>query len=115
MKRSRTKFTNKKGCRMHGNNIQSRRTAQCCVLATWPLSHMRKWPELATNSSISIGQCLRYVGCNYSPVSSLAYHSSRPPRSKHLLMVEIVEINDIEDLSQYRMLWNSLFAGTPNA
>src|SRR4029079_13023357 len=31
------------------------------------------------------------------------------------LMVEIVEVNDIEDLSQYRMLWNSLFPGTPNA
>ena len=30
-------------------------------------------------------------------------------------MVEVVEINDIEELSHYRMLWNSLFAGTPNA
>lgn len=30
-------------------------------------------------------------------------------------MVEIVEVNDIEDLAQYRMLWNSLFPGTPNA
>jgi CelD/BcsL family acetyltransferase involved in cellulose biosynthesis len=30
-------------------------------------------------------------------------------------MVEIVEVNDIEELSQYRLLWNSLFAGTPNA
>lgn len=30
-------------------------------------------------------------------------------------MVEIVEVNDIEELSQYRLLWNSMFAGTPNA
>jgi CelD/BcsL family acetyltransferase involved in cellulose biosynthesis len=30
-------------------------------------------------------------------------------------MVEIVEVNDIEQLAQYRLLWNSLFAGTPNA
>ena len=30
-------------------------------------------------------------------------------------MVEIVEVNDIEELAQYRMLWNSLFPGTPNA
>ncbi|HVT29123.1 MAG TPA: GNAT family N-acetyltransferase [Lacipirellulaceae bacterium] len=30
-------------------------------------------------------------------------------------MVEIVEINDVEELSQYRMLWNSLFRSTPNA
>ena len=30
-------------------------------------------------------------------------------------MVEIVEINDIEELGSYRMLWNSLFPGTPNA
>jgi CelD/BcsL family acetyltransferase involved in cellulose biosynthesis len=30
-------------------------------------------------------------------------------------MVEIVEVNDIEDLAQYRMLWNSLFPGTPDA
>ncbi len=30
-------------------------------------------------------------------------------------MVEVVEINDIEELSQYRLLWNSLFAATPNA
>ena len=26
------------------------------------------------------------------------------------LMVEVVEVNDIEELSQYRLLWNSLFA-----
>src|SRR5262245_23046727 len=30
-------------------------------------------------------------------------------------MVDIVEVNDIEELGQYRMLWNSLFLGTPNA
>jgi CelD/BcsL family acetyltransferase involved in cellulose biosynthesis len=30
-------------------------------------------------------------------------------------MVEVIEINDIEELSQYRMLWNSLFHATPNA
>ena len=30
-------------------------------------------------------------------------------------MVEVVEINDVEELSQYRLLWNSLFAATPNA
>jgi CelD/BcsL family acetyltransferase involved in cellulose biosynthesis len=30
-------------------------------------------------------------------------------------MVEVIEVNDIEELSQYRMLWNSLFPGTPNA
>jgi CelD/BcsL family acetyltransferase involved in cellulose biosynthesis len=30
-------------------------------------------------------------------------------------MVEIVEVNDVEELSQYRLLWNSLFPGTPNA
>jgi hypothetical protein len=31
------------------------------------------------------------------------------------LMVEIVEVNDIDELAQYRMLWNSIFPGTPNA
>ncbi len=30
-------------------------------------------------------------------------------------MVDIVEVNDVEELAQYRMLWNSLFPGTPNA
>lgn len=30
-------------------------------------------------------------------------------------MVEVIEVNDIEELSQYRLLWNSLFPGTPNA
>lgn len=30
-------------------------------------------------------------------------------------MVEVVEINDVEELAQYRLLWNSLFASTPNA
>jgi CelD/BcsL family acetyltransferase involved in cellulose biosynthesis len=30
-------------------------------------------------------------------------------------MVEVVEINDVEELSGYRMLWNSFFAATPNA
>jgi len=30
-------------------------------------------------------------------------------------MVDVVEINDIAELSGYRMLWNSLFAATPNA
>src|SRR5687768_14669758 len=30
-------------------------------------------------------------------------------------MVEVIEINDIEQLSSYRMLWNSMFAATPNA
>jgi CelD/BcsL family acetyltransferase involved in cellulose biosynthesis len=30
-------------------------------------------------------------------------------------MAEVVEINDVDELAQYRMLWNSLFAGTPNA
>src|SRR5436309_3510523 len=30
-------------------------------------------------------------------------------------MIEVIEINDIEELSQYRLLWNSLFPGTPNA
>jgi CelD/BcsL family acetyltransferase involved in cellulose biosynthesis len=30
-------------------------------------------------------------------------------------MVEVVEINDIEALPQYRMLWNALFPGTPGA
>jgi hypothetical protein len=29
-------------------------------------------------------------------------------------MVEIIEINDIQSLSPYRLLWNSLFAATPN-
>jgi len=29
-------------------------------------------------------------------------------------MVEVIEVNDIEELSQYRLLWNSLFPGTPN-
>jgi CelD/BcsL family acetyltransferase involved in cellulose biosynthesis len=31
------------------------------------------------------------------------------------LMVEIVEVNDIDELSQFRMLWKSLFVSTPNA
>jgi CelD/BcsL family acetyltransferase involved in cellulose biosynthesis len=30
-------------------------------------------------------------------------------------MVEVVEINDIEELAHYRLLWNSLFPATPNA
>jgi CelD/BcsL family acetyltransferase involved in cellulose biosynthesis len=30
-------------------------------------------------------------------------------------MVEVIEVNDIEELSQYRMVWNALFPGTPNA
>jgi CelD/BcsL family acetyltransferase involved in cellulose biosynthesis len=30
-------------------------------------------------------------------------------------MVEVVEINDIEELSQFRLLWSSLFPATPNA
>jgi CelD/BcsL family acetyltransferase involved in cellulose biosynthesis len=30
-------------------------------------------------------------------------------------MVEVVEINDIDELSGHRMLWNSLFAATPRA
>jgi CelD/BcsL family acetyltransferase involved in cellulose biosynthesis len=30
-------------------------------------------------------------------------------------MVEVVEINDIDELSHYRLLWNSLFAATPGA
>jgi len=30
-------------------------------------------------------------------------------------MLEIVEVNDIEELSQYRMVWNAMFAGTPDA
>jgi CelD/BcsL family acetyltransferase involved in cellulose biosynthesis len=30
-------------------------------------------------------------------------------------MVEVIEVNDIDELSQYRLLWNSLFAATPRA
>jgi CelD/BcsL family acetyltransferase involved in cellulose biosynthesis len=30
-------------------------------------------------------------------------------------MVEVVEINDIEELAQYRLLWNSLLPATPHA
>jgi CelD/BcsL family acetyltransferase involved in cellulose biosynthesis len=30
-------------------------------------------------------------------------------------MIEVIEINDIEELAQYRMVWNSLFAATPGA
>jgi len=30
-------------------------------------------------------------------------------------MVEVLEINDIDELSGHRLLWNSLFAATPNA
>jgi CelD/BcsL family acetyltransferase involved in cellulose biosynthesis len=30
-------------------------------------------------------------------------------------MIEVIEINDIEELSRYRLLWNSLFAATPEA
>jgi len=30
-------------------------------------------------------------------------------------MAEVVEINDLDELAKYRMLWNSLFPGTPNA
>jgi CelD/BcsL family acetyltransferase involved in cellulose biosynthesis len=30
-------------------------------------------------------------------------------------MVEIIEVNDVDDLLQYRLLWNALFAGTPQA
>lgn len=35
--------------------------------------------------------------------------------SEQASMVEVVEINEIEELSRYRLLWNSLFAATPNA
>lgn len=30
-------------------------------------------------------------------------------------MIEVVEVNDIEKLAHYRLVWNSLFAATPNA
>ena len=30
-------------------------------------------------------------------------------------MVEVLEINDVDELSQYRLLWNSLFRATPRA
>jgi CelD/BcsL family acetyltransferase involved in cellulose biosynthesis len=30
-------------------------------------------------------------------------------------MIEVVEINDIEELAHYRLVWNSLFAATPGA
>jgi CelD/BcsL family acetyltransferase involved in cellulose biosynthesis len=30
-------------------------------------------------------------------------------------MVEVIEVNDIDELSQYRLLWNSLFAATARA
>ena len=30
-------------------------------------------------------------------------------------MVEVIEVNDIDELSHYRLLWNSLFAATPGA
>src|SRR5262245_39294013 len=30
-------------------------------------------------------------------------------------MTEVVEINDIEQLAEYRLLWNSLFPATPHA
>jgi CelD/BcsL family acetyltransferase involved in cellulose biosynthesis len=30
-------------------------------------------------------------------------------------MVEVIEVNDLETLQQYRLVWNSLFPGTPNA
>jgi CelD/BcsL family acetyltransferase involved in cellulose biosynthesis len=30
-------------------------------------------------------------------------------------MIEVVEINDVEKLAHYRLVWNSLFAATPNA
>ena len=30
-------------------------------------------------------------------------------------MAKVVEVNDVEELSQYRLLWNSLFQNTPNA
>jgi CelD/BcsL family acetyltransferase involved in cellulose biosynthesis len=30
-------------------------------------------------------------------------------------MIEVVEINDVEELSHYRLVWNSLFAATPEA
>ena len=33
--------------------------------------------------------------------------------SLQCFMVEVVEINDIEELSQYRLLWNSLFPARP--
>jgi CelD/BcsL family acetyltransferase involved in cellulose biosynthesis len=30
-------------------------------------------------------------------------------------MIEVVEVNDLETLAHYRLVWNSLFAATPNA
>jgi CelD/BcsL family acetyltransferase involved in cellulose biosynthesis len=30
-------------------------------------------------------------------------------------MIEVVEINDVEELSHYRLAWNSMFLATPNA
>ncbi len=38
-----------------------------------------------------------------------------PPAAGPASMVEVVEINDVEELCSYRMLWNSLFAATPRA
>jgi CelD/BcsL family acetyltransferase involved in cellulose biosynthesis len=38
-----------------------------------------------------------------------------PISSAAMCMVDILEINDIEELSQYRLLWKALFHATPKA
>lgn len=47
-------------------------------------------------------------------VAKVRGNQTRSPL-EHLPMVEVVEINDVEELSHYRLVWNSLFAATPSA
>src|SRR3954454_440461 len=49
-------------------------------------------------------------------LQTLSAHSS-PFRSSRIAtsMIEVVEVNDLETLAHYRLVWNSVFAATPNA
>jgi len=57
----------------------------------------------------------RHVACNWLWLPSNTPPAPRLINLETQRMVEVIEVNDIEQLSQYRMLWSSVFPGTPNA
>jgi hypothetical protein len=74
----------------------------------WELAY---FPE--RDAVFAMTHCMRHTRCD-SLVSLSAYSSRYSHPHALVSMVEVVEVNDIEELSEYRMVWNALFAGTPN-
>src|SRR5438067_741567 len=88
-------------------------------------SEARGCPDAAKHPPIAIALFFHSTGdFRYAPS-----HRARPlqrfgvlaparpaPSHQHapVSMLEIVEVNDIDELSRYRMVWNALFPGTPN-